>query len=69
MLGIDKQVGDRVAVLHDRSAYGNGLADAFRRPLNARAVQEIMCEAITAGDRDFTALIARMGQADIDLIH
>jgi branched-chain amino acid transport system substrate-binding protein len=66
---VDNNVGSKVAVLHDETAYGNGLADAFKKQLNARGVQEIMYEAITAGDRDFTALIARMQQADIDLIY
>ena len=66
---IDHNVGSKVAVLHDQSAYGTGLADAFKEQLNARGVQETMYEAITAGDRDFTALITSMTQAGIDLIY
>jgi branched-chain amino acid transport system substrate-binding protein len=66
---VDNNVGSKVAVIHDKSTYGKGLADDFMKQLNARGVQETMYEAITAGDRDYTALITKMKQAGIDLIY
>jgi branched-chain amino acid transport system substrate-binding protein len=66
---VDNTVGSKVAVLHDKTAYGKGLADEFKKQLNARGVEETMYEAITAGDRDFTALITKMKEAGIDLIY
>ena len=53
---VDNNVGSKIAVVHDKTPYGKGLADEFKQ-LNARGVEETMYEAITAGDRDFTALI------------
>jgi branched-chain amino acid transport system substrate-binding protein len=66
---IDNNVGSSVAVIHDKTAYGKGLADEFKKQLNARGVDEAMYEAITAGDKDFTALITKMKQAGVDLIY
>ena len=66
---VDNSVGSKVAVLHDKTAYGKGLADEFKKQLNARGVEETMYEAITAGDRDFTALITKMKEAGVDLIY
>jgi branched-chain amino acid transport system substrate-binding protein len=66
---VDNSVGTKIAVVHDKTAYGKGLADEFKKQLNARGVEETMYEAITAGDRDFTALITKMKQAAVDLIY
>jgi branched-chain amino acid transport system substrate-binding protein len=66
---VDNNVGSKIAVLHDKTPYGKGLADEFKKQLNARGVQETMYEAITAGDRDFTALITKMKEAGVDLIY
>ena len=59
----------KVAILHDKTAYGKGLADEFKKQLNSRGVTEVMYEAITAGDKDFTALITKMKEAGVDLIY
>jgi branched-chain amino acid transport system substrate-binding protein len=66
---VDNNVGSKVAIVHDKTAYGKGLADEFKKQLNARGVQEAMYEAITAGDKDFTALITKMKNAGVDLIY
>src|SRR5688572_15303155 len=60
---VDNKVADKIAILHDKTAYGQGLADEFKKQLNTRGVQEVMYEAITAGDKDFTALITKMKEA------
>ena len=60
---VDKKAGTKIAILHDKSAYGKGLADEFKKQLNARGVQEVMYEAITQGDKDFSALITKMKNA------
>lgn len=66
---VDNNIGSKVAVIHDKTTYGKGLADDFKKQLNARGVEETMYEAITAGDKDFTALITKMKQAGVDLIY
>jgi branched-chain amino acid transport system substrate-binding protein len=66
---VDNNVGSKIAVIHDKTQYGKGLADEFKKQLNARGVEETMYEAITAGDKDFTALITKMKNAGVDLIY
>jgi branched-chain amino acid transport system substrate-binding protein len=66
---VDNNVGKKIAIIHDKTPYGKGLADEFKKQLNARGVTETMYEAITAGDKDFTALITKMKNAGIDLIY
>ena len=66
---VDNNVGSKIAIIHDKTPYGKGLADEFKRQLNSRGVTETMYEAITAGDKDFTALITKMKNAGIDLIY
>ena len=36
---VDNKVGKKVAIIHDKSAYGKGLADEFKKQLNARGVR------------------------------
>jgi len=65
----DNFKGKPVAVIHDKSAYGKGLADFAKSRLNGRGVTEAMYEAVSQGDKDFTALISKMKQARIDVIY
>ncbi len=66
---VDNKLADKVAVLHDKTAYGQGLADEFKKQLNSRGLQEVMYEAISPGDKDFTALITKLKQAGVGLIY
>jgi len=52
--------GQPVALVQDRSAYGKGLADRTRDELHRLGVKEVLYEAITTGDRDFSALVTRL---------
>lgn len=61
--------GRNVAILDDKSAYGKGLADETRKAMNAAGLKEAMDESITQGDKDFSALIAKMKQARIDAVY
>jgi branched-chain amino acid transport system substrate-binding protein len=54
-----------VAILHDKSAYGKGLADATRAALRAEGQQEALYDAYTAGEKDYTALVAKLKRAQI----
>ncbi|HYG86832.1 MAG TPA: branched-chain amino acid ABC transporter substrate-binding protein [Azospirillum sp.] len=59
----------RIAVLHDKSAYGKGLADEVKKAMNAGGLQEVTYEAITAGEKDFSALVTKLKQANVDIIY
>ena len=62
-------MGKKIAVLHDKTAYGKGLADETKKQLNKRGVKETMYEAYTAGEKDYTALVSKMKGAGIDVFY
>jgi len=61
--------GKRVAVVDDKSTFGKGLADEFRRTLNARGMKETLNDSIVAGQRDYLPLVTKLKQARIDVIY
>ena len=65
----DHYKGKNVAIVHDKTAYGKGIADETMKAMNKAGLKETMYEAITQGDKDFTALISKMKQAKIDVIY
>jgi len=58
----------KVAILHDKSPYGKGVADETKKALNKGGLREAMYEAYNDTDKDFTALINKMKQGRIDMI-
>jgi branched-chain amino acid transport system substrate-binding protein len=58
-----------IAFVHDKTAYGKGLADETKTALNAAGKQEAMYEAITAGEKDYSALVSKLKQANIDIVY
>lgn len=65
---LDHFQGKKIAILHDKSAYGRGLADQTKATLNKGGVTETMFEAYTAGERDYAALISKMKQAGVEIV-
>ena len=61
--------GGKIAVIHDKTPYGQGLADETKKALNAAGVTEVIYEGITPGEKDYSALIAKMKQAGTTLIY
>jgi branched-chain amino acid transport system substrate-binding protein len=65
----DKYKDKKIAIIHDKTAYGKGLADETKKAANDRGAKEVMYEAINQGDKDFSALVSKMKQANIDVIY
>src|ERR1700674_4693205 len=61
--------GKNIAVLHDKSTYGKGLADETKKALNKAGVKEKLYEPYTAGDKDFNALVSKLKAAAIDVVY
>ncbi len=58
-----------IAVIHDKTAYGKGLADETKKNLNAAGVKEKLYEAYTAGEKDYSALVSKLKQSAIDVLY
>ena len=61
--------GKKIAFVHDKSAYGKGLADATLATYQAGGGKEAMYEAITAGERDYSALVSKVKADAIDVLY
>jgi branched-chain amino acid transport system substrate-binding protein len=59
----------RVAIVHDRTPYGQGLAEFTKAAVNRGGMTEIMFEGITTGERDFSALVSRLRQANAEIVY
>ena len=57
-----------IAIVHDKSAYGKDLAEETRKALNAAGKQEVMYETYAAGERDYSGLVSKLRQADVDVL-
>ena len=65
----DEYGSARIAILHDGTGYGKGLADRTRKQLNDRGVREVMHEAYRAGGTDYSALVSEMKAASVDVFY
>lgn len=61
--------GKRIAIVHDKTTYGNGIAQETKKGLNAKGITETLLDSVTAGDKDFSALVTRMKSLNIDLLY
>lgn len=64
-----KYAGKNVVILHDKSAYGQGVADAVKATMNAAGLNEVMYEGINAGEKDFGALVTKMKDLKADVVY
>src|ERR1043166_1686730 len=61
--------GKKVAVVHDKTTYGQGLADETKKAMNAKGIKEVLYEGINIGDKDFSALISKIKASGADLVY
>lgn len=59
----------KVAVVHDKTPYGQGLADVTRATLAAGGKEAVLYEGVNTGDKDFSALIAKIREAGVDFLY
>lgn len=64
----EKLPGKKLALLHDKTAYGQGLAEAIRKDLSARGMGEALYEGVNAGEKDFSALVSKLRQNAIEVV-
>jgi branched-chain amino acid transport system substrate-binding protein len=65
----EKYKGKNVAVLHDKSAYGQGVADAVKATMNSSGLTEVFYEGINAGEKDYSALVTKLKDLKADVVY
>jgi branched-chain amino acid transport system substrate-binding protein len=61
--------GKKIAVVHDKTTYGKGLADETKKTLNKGGMKEVLYEGINTGDKDYSALVSKIKQSGADLVY
>ena len=58
-----------IAFVDDKTAYGKGLAAETKKAMSEAGKQAAMEESITAGEKDYSALVSKLKQANIDVVY
>jgi branched-chain amino acid transport system substrate-binding protein len=58
----------KIAVVDDKSAYGKGLADEIAKAIEGRKVKLVLRESITAGEKDYSALVSKLKAAGVEVM-
>ncbi len=66
---IEKIKPQKVAVLHDKQSYGQGVAVAVKDELDKNNVNVAILEGINVGESDYSAVITKMKAAGIDFVY
>jgi len=59
----------KVAVLHDKSDYGQSLAEDFAENMKTKGATIVAVEGLTRGDKDFTPVLTKIKPLSPDLIY
>ena len=66
---VDNFADKKIAFVHDKTAYGKGLADATMAAYEANGGKPALYEAYTAGEKDYTALVSKLKAEGIGVLY
>jgi branched-chain amino acid transport system substrate-binding protein len=66
---INKAKPKTLAIVHDKQQYGEGLATAVKDSVEKAGITPVMFEGVTSGDKDFSALIAKLQKNNVDFVY
>lgn len=61
--------GKKIAVVHDKTTYGQGLADETRKAMAKGGMKEVLYEGVNIGEKDFSALVSKIKASGADLVY
>lgn len=65
---IEKLGFKKVAILHDSTSYAKGLADEANALLKKQGADVVFFDALTPGERDYTAILTKLKSANPDVV-
>ena len=66
---IKKFKGKKIAIVHDKTTYGQGLADETKKGLTKGGMKEVLYEGVNVGEKDYSALVSKIKAAGADLVY
>jgi branched-chain amino acid transport system substrate-binding protein len=67
-LARDKLKGKRIAVVHDNTTYGKGLADAALDAMHKFGVNEVLYDSVNTGEKDYSAIVSKIKASGADYL-
>jgi branched-chain amino acid transport system substrate-binding protein len=67
-LARDKLKAKKIAVIHDKTTYGKGLADAALDNMHKFGVKEVLYEGVNTGEKDYSAIVSKIKDAGADYL-
>ena len=61
--------GKKIAVVHDKTTYGKGLADETIKAMTKGGMKPVLYEGINVGEKDYSALVSKIKQSGADLVY
>jgi len=65
----EKFADANIAIVHDKTAYGKGLADETMSTMQEAGKEPALYEAYTAGEKDYTAIVSKLKSEDIGVLY
>lgn len=59
----------RIAIFHDNTSYGKGLADDVRDVLRAKGIREVLFGSYPAGHRSYSKLVSRLQSNRVEVLY
>ena len=59
----------KVAIVHDKTTYGQDLANETRKTMNAKGVRAVLYEVVNTSEKDFSALVSKIKASAADLVY
>ena len=66
---VKKFKGKKIAIVHDKTTYGQGLADETKKAMAKGGMKEVLYEGVNLGEKDFSALVSKIKAAGADLVY
>lgn len=59
----------KIALIHDKQSYGQGLAEGVKKELEAKKIPVAVFEGVNPGQSDFNALITKLKNEGVDFVY
>ena len=66
---VDTLKAKKIAIIHDKDTYGQGLADAAKAELASKGVTPVLYEGLTRGEKDFNALVTKIRASGAEVVY
>src|SRR5579871_1385507 len=64
----DHLKGKKIAIVHDKTTYGKGLADAARDNMHKFGLKEALYEGVNTGEKDYSAIVSKIKESGADYL-